>query len=192
MKRDSNQGPLANRVQRFSAPNPAEGTSGPVSRTVQLKPALTRPAVPTAPPVYRRQTTPPSMQPQMANGTVKRPSAPPVFRPQPGSTLSQANGRADQTRMATGAVQPFATGVIQGRCNTCGANSHTTRNCPRTRTAPTPTARRTAPSTLGTSHTRTTPSGNFVGHGAQAGAGGHASGRRARMLRTMLANSQST
>lgn len=42
----------------------------------------------------------------------------------------------------------------------------------------------------GTSHSRFTASGNAVGHGAQAAAGGHNSGKRARLIATAVANSQ--
>jgi hypothetical protein len=168
MQRDINPGGLANRAPRFSARIPAT--------RIQLQPGLK----PAAPPVYRPQSAPVAMQPMAANN---RPSAPPVYRPQAPATA--------QTKAASQILQPASSGVIQGKkCKTCGANSHTTANCPHTATPTTPTVRQTAPSTLGTSHTRTTPSGNFVGHGAQSGAGGHGSGKRARTLRAMLANSQ--
>lgn len=42
----------------------------------------------------------------------------------------------------------------------------------------------------GTSHSRFTASGNAVGHGAQAAAGGHNSGKRARLIAAAVANSQ--
>jgi hypothetical protein len=208
MQWDTNPGGLANRAPRLSALPPAARASVLAGRTVQLQPALTSPAGaataagarpgfpaagnPVAPPVYRPQMTPLSMQPRMANGTVNRSPAPPVFSPQQTPIALQTKGPSTQTRITGHALQPFATGVIQAKCKTCGANSHSTKNCPHTKTAPPPTPRSTAPSTLGTSHTRTTPSGNFVGHGAQAGAGGHRSGRRRRILGNMLANSQNS
>jgi hypothetical protein len=195
MQKNTIPGRLANRAPSFSAPPPAPRASGLVTCTVQLQPAPTRaagtatplggrptlPENPMAPPVYRPQVTLPT-QTRMAGGAVNRPQQAPI--------ALQTKSPSGKTQIAGHTLQPFPAGVIQARCRTCGANSHNTNSCPRTRPAPTPTARRTAPSTLGRSHTRTSPTGNFVGHGAQAGAGGHNSGRRRRMLGANLANSQ--
>ena len=95
-----------------------------------------------------------------------------------------------QAKMSTPGYQA-AVSVIQMRCPECGGGSGHATHCSRYR-APTPTVaapRRTTPSTLGTSHTRFR-NGHAVGHGRRAAEGGHTSDRRARMLRTALANSQ--
>src|SRR6266478_4071086 len=57
------------------------------SAIAQLKTGVSAQSVkrPVAPPVYRPQATPKAAQPKMANGTVnwKPPVAPPIYRPQP-------------------------------------------------------------------------------------------------------------
>lgn len=95
-----------------------------------------------------------------------------------------------QAKMAGPGI-PARAATIQMKCPFCHASKGHSKSCPRhVAVDDTPVERRTAPSTLGSSHSTFTPSGNAVGHGAQAAAGGHTSGKRARMLRAMLENSQ--
>ena len=134
------------------------------------------PKVPSPPPPAPRAGM---QQPAVAQALQRKSAAPPLAYPQ----------QMAQAKIVQAKAGAIAHTIQMKKCSECKASSGHSPRCSKY-VAPVAVTRITKPGTLGTSHSTFSPSGNAVGHGAQSAAGGHSSGKRARQLTAMLANSQ--